>query len=121
MLKKAMLGLAFCSIGIFDEAISMRGYVANPVSTIVEHYGAMTPQNTMESFKESTEKLLRDIASSKAQYESNDLLRTKWETGIAVLRDVISVSHSSQSDLEALFTRVCVLRTMDFIMTLVTR
>ncbi len=106
MMKKLALSLAVCFVGIFDEALSMESYVDNPVNAIVEQYHAVTPQSTIESFKKSTEKLLQDIVSSEAHYKDNALLRAKWEAGIAVLKDIFLVNHSSQSDLETLFTRV---------------
>lgn len=107
MMKKLLLGIAVYCGGIFSETIGMKSCVVNPINTIVEHYGAVTPQRTVESFKKSVKKLLQDIDSNKAQYEDNDLLRMKWETGIAVLKDIFSMNHSSQSDLETLFARVC--------------
>lgn len=107
MMKEFILGTMVSLVGAFDWAMGMEHYVVNPVNVIVKHYNAVTPQNTVESFKTSAAKLLRDLESSKAQYEDNDLLRTKWETGIAVLKDVFSMNHPSQSDLETLFARVC--------------
>lgn len=107
VMKKLILGIAVYSVGIVSEVVGMNGDVVNPVNTIVEYYDAVTPQRAVDDFQKSAEKLLQDIDSAKTQYEDNGLLRTKWETGISVLKNIFSVDRSSQSDLEKLFTRVC--------------
>ncbi len=81
-MKKLILGIAVYSVGIVSEVVGMNGDVVNPVNTIVEYYDAVTPQRAVDDFQKSPEKLLQDRDSAKTQYEDNDLLRTKWDTGV---------------------------------------
>lgn len=80
-------------------------YIPNPINEIVKYYNAITPLTNVESFITSTEKLLQDLDSNKVLYEDNDLLCKKWESGIAVLKELI-VNHSSPSTLDKLFSKV---------------